>query len=354
MKTIKSPLQFLRDRRPESFSDSRVVREPRLNRSHLDFHLSEITSRNQENDFAEFARKLCEFEIAPNLRPQTGPVGGGDSKVDSETIPVAAELRLFCHQAHAPSHSEKYAFAISAKQKWTDKVRSDVTKIASLGRSFDRIYFITNQAARDKTRANIEDELSEKHQIPVTILDKTWILDRVFTNRHEKLAIDILRMGSGLEEVWDIGPSDFQRDRYMKDLELSISTAMAEDQITFRTVNECLDVAILARENEIPRHKVEGLFCRAIRVADKYGTTTHKIRATYQFAWTTFFWYGDLKSFVELFEEAEKLILKQRDIVTVELLVNLLSLLRSAEKMTTSTELDLQSKVNNTKCCCPS
>ena len=41
-----------------------------------------------------FARGLAERLICPNLLPHTGPTGGGDSKVDSETVPVADTLTL--------------------------------------------------------------------------------------------------------------------------------------------------------------------------------------------------------------------------------------------------------------------
>ena len=89
-----SPRQFLKARRPEKFSDS--VREdvPALDRSILEYHLETLTNRNQETDFERFARRITEREICPNLLPHTGPTGGGDSKVDTETYPVADALSL--------------------------------------------------------------------------------------------------------------------------------------------------------------------------------------------------------------------------------------------------------------------
>lgn len=89
-----SPRSFLRARRPERFSDSVVNDVPVLDRSLLEYHLETITNRSDESDFQEFARHLAEREICPNLLPQTGPTGGGDSKVDSETYPVADSLSL--------------------------------------------------------------------------------------------------------------------------------------------------------------------------------------------------------------------------------------------------------------------
>jgi hypothetical protein len=68
-----SPKEFLKNRRPERFSDSisQVVTE--LDRSLLEYHLDSLTSRGQETNFERFAKRLAEYEICPNLLPQTGP-----------------------------------------------------------------------------------------------------------------------------------------------------------------------------------------------------------------------------------------------------------------------------------------
>src|SRR4051794_18213074 len=87
-----SPRNFLRARRPEKFSDSVISQRGRLDRAFLEYHLDTLTNRSEETLFETFARRLAEREIAPNLLPHTGPTGGGDSKVDSETYPVADEL----------------------------------------------------------------------------------------------------------------------------------------------------------------------------------------------------------------------------------------------------------------------
>jgi hypothetical protein len=45
-------------------------------------------------EFEHFCRRLAEKELCPNLLPHTGPTGGGDSKVDAETYPVAEQVSL--------------------------------------------------------------------------------------------------------------------------------------------------------------------------------------------------------------------------------------------------------------------
>ena len=89
-----SPKQFLKTRRPEQFSDSKLIKEPRINSTLLDYYLETLSSRSQEVEFERFAIRLCKASITPNLMPNTGPTGGGDGKIDSETYPVSEETVL--------------------------------------------------------------------------------------------------------------------------------------------------------------------------------------------------------------------------------------------------------------------
>ena len=119
---LHSPRAFLESRRPERFSDSTFTDERTLDRQLLDYRLETLTSRGQETDFERFARRLAEREVCPNLLPQTGPTGGGDSKVDSETFPVAESLALaWLVGLNAGAAHERWAFAFSAKKARTAK-----------------------------------------------------------------------------------------------------------------------------------------------------------------------------------------------------------------------------------------
>src|SRR5205823_5365465 len=95
-----SPRQFLKSRRPERFSDSVVQESSVLDRSFLEYHLETLTSRSEELLFESFARELAMRAVCPNLLPHTGPTGGGDSKADSETYPVAEQLALGWYIGH--------------------------------------------------------------------------------------------------------------------------------------------------------------------------------------------------------------------------------------------------------------
>jgi hypothetical protein len=169
-----SPRELLRARRPEQFSDSVIIEESQLDRATLDHHLETLTNRNQETELERFARALAEREICPNLLPQTGRRGGGDSKVDSETYPVADSLSLAWYVGiGAEASSARWAFAFSAKKKWRDKINSDIPKLVGTDRKYEKAFFISSQYVPDKARAEVEDDLREKHGLDVRILDRS-------------------------------------------------------------------------------------------------------------------------------------------------------------------------------------
>lgn len=174
-----SPREFLKARRPEKFSDSVTAEMPVLDRSLLEYHLETLTSRSEETVFENFARRLAQCEICPNLLPHTGPTGGGDSKVDSETYPVADALSLtwFTGIGREAAH-ERWAFAFSAMKEWRPKLQSDMAKIAATGRGYRKAFFISNQFIADRVRAEVEGELTKKHGLDVRVFDRTWICPR--------------------------------------------------------------------------------------------------------------------------------------------------------------------------------
>jgi hypothetical protein len=75
-----SPRDFLKARRPERFSDSVRKEIGKLDRSVLEYQLATLNKRNLELAFEDFAKKLCEKVICPNLLEQTGPVAGDQTK----------------------------------------------------------------------------------------------------------------------------------------------------------------------------------------------------------------------------------------------------------------------------------
>ncbi len=81
------------------------------------------------------------------------------------------------------------------------------------------MYFITNQYVKDKDRADTEDALRKKYRFDVHILDRSWLREKVFTNKREQLAIDILELQRPLAPRVTKGPHDTRRENELQELE---------------------------------------------------------------------------------------------------------------------------------------
>ncbi len=77
-----------------------------MDKTLLEYKLETLTSRSEEKQFEHFARKLAERLICPNLIPQTGPTGGGDSKVDTETYPVDEAISERWYEGNTAARQE--------------------------------------------------------------------------------------------------------------------------------------------------------------------------------------------------------------------------------------------------------
>ncbi len=352
--TAFRPSDFMRARRPYLFSDTQIVAEPQLDRNFLEYHLETLTKRSQEKDFEHFCRRLAEKELCPNLLPQTGPTGGGDSKVDSETYPVSDAVSLRWYEGIGrEAASERWAIAISAKQQWRSKARSDVKGIVETQRGYTLIYFISSQYIKDKDRAKIEDELLEKYSIYVRVLDRTWILDKVFQNKREYLAIETLKICSPFNQSLKKGPLDTARESELSELEEQIKDPNRYQGIKYQLVEDCIEAAKLSRELELPRVEVDGRFARAERIAEQHGTRQQKLQCVYHKALTAFWWHDDLFAFSQIYDDVESLAISTIQISDIELLANLWQLLwatvQSSHLNTSNAKLDTRTKILRTE-----
>lgn len=331
MKNAKSkefkPSDFMRIRRPDEFSDSQVIEEPLLTKSFLEYHLESITNRKQEYLFENFCFELCQKEICPNLVPQSGPIGGGDSKRDTENYPVSKETKNYWYFSPEGADNEKWAFAFSAMKKWKTKVRDDVRKIANLDRKFDLIYFISNQNISDKNRAEIESELEKTHGIEIRILDRNWIIKKVFENERQSLAIKELNIDIPYQSKRSIGAKDVIRQKDLNELKKKIGDPSNYKNRKFVLVEDFIHAAKLARSLELPRNETEGYLDQAIRISKQVSIPNQIIRVLYAKAWTIYYWYDDPKTAYEIYQELEKYALKSRLSYELELLGNILIIL---------------------------
>lgn len=328
MKPMKiSPSAFMRKLRPEHYSDTELRTQYELDRGLLEYHLDTITSRNQTQDFEIFCRKLCERVICPNLRPQTGPEGGGDSKADSETFPIADEISHLTYIGEPNAGSERWAFAFSAKKRWAEKVRSDVEGLISTDRGYDRIICVTSQFARAKQRAALEDSLQKQYGIPITIHDRSWIVTEVIEHDRKDLALNYLHVGCEVRTTHRLGPTDYSRSNQLEEIEKALSNPSAFEGMETQRVTEALVAAKLSRGLERPRTETDGRFARAVRLADQDGTHRQKLEARYETIWTGFWWYDDVVQLNASYDQFEAMLCNDEHVKNVEFLANLAQLL---------------------------
>ena len=263
--------------------------------------------------------------------PKQVPPAEGIVKVDSETYPVADNIALGWHTGIGrEAASERWGFAFSAKKKWRDKVTADIAKVVETARGYAKAFYVSNQFIPDKKRAEVEDKLSKKYGIDVRILDRTWILDKVFTNGHEDLAIQDLQLGTSMRKDVRKGPLDTQREAHLKLVEERIQEELRSEHPGIQLAEDSIESADLARQLERSRVEVEGLYQRAEQLVSRYGTDHQRLKCAYQHAWTVYWWYEDFERFSELYEIAEQRGKDSKNAYDLELLTNLWSILHSA------------------------
>ncbi|QQM32358.1 hypothetical protein JET14_09585 [Martelella lutilitoris] len=341
MNRLPTPSELMRSKRPYLYSDSECTDAYRLSETELSHHLETLTARNQHKDFEVFCRKLSERELCPNLRPQTGPEGGGDGKVDTETYPVDEQISERWYVGDGKSGAERWGFAFSTKKVWSEKVRSDVKGIVDTERDYGRIIFITSRPTRQRDRLRIQDELKEQYGISVTILDREWIIDRVFSHSHKDLVHEHLKAGEYQPDRIKLGPRDFKRQQTLDELEARLVKQGSTVQEQTQAVTDTFEAARLSRELEKPRFETEGRFSRAITYAKKYGMTYQHLRAVYEYAWTAFWWFDDVEIMNQQYEEVEKIAFASEHAVHIAKVCNLHQILagRVSKGYETSEEL---------------
>ena len=86
-----SPNSYYREVHPEFFSDTVVHYETPLTSELFDYKMSILSTKKMQSDFESFIVAVAKRLITPNIKPQSGPDGGGDGKVDAETYEVSDE-----------------------------------------------------------------------------------------------------------------------------------------------------------------------------------------------------------------------------------------------------------------------
>lgn len=306
-----------------------------MTRDAFEYRLHTITSRSEEAQFQRFVHAILEVEICPNLVPQTGPTGGGDSKVDAETYAVSDSIseRWWSGTAREAA-AEQWAFAISAMKDWRKKARSDIDNVIASERDYKRIYFVTNQFVKDKDRAKLEKELSARAlNTPVRILDRTWILQAVFDHSHWPIAERELGLSSlDVKAPKGTGPLDSARTRQLAEVEREIADPARFANSPLQLAQAWLTSALLARGLGRSRDEIDQRFDRSIEAARRSGNSRCERRMIYQKSWTAYWWFDDFTAVIGGYAAIEALLDEETNSWDLEQLTNLYTLLYSAER----------------------
>lgn len=326
-----SPNDIYRKIRPEYFSDSKKVFEVELTKEILSHELENVSVNQKQDQFQVLCRKLAEKFVCPNLIPEVGPSGGGDGKVDTESHAVS---KLISDKWYIPEHGwtndNKWAFAISSKEDWRGKLRSDIKSIKSTERDYTLIHFMTNRKISSKKKKEVEDKFSEEFEVEIRIFDGQWIIDRVIDNNLEELVVNSLNMSEVYKKVKiSEGARDIQRKELMKELEEDIEKPNRYFEVDYQLVEDCLQSAILSRELEDSREVIEGKFLRTLRFANKLKNINQLCRIYYQYAWTSIFWFNDFDVFEENFLKVKQLAHEDINTNTIKLYHTLHTVLKN-------------------------
>lgn len=344
-----SPKDFLKRRRPEKFSDSSIRETGSLDRVVLEHFLSTLNIRNQELQFEDFAKKICEKIICPNLLEQTGPVAGGDGKTDTQTFPVSEQSKLLWFEGvNETSNKERWAFAVSTRKDWKKKCNEDVLKIKETERGYSKIFCVTNQSAKSNIRSVVEDTLKTQTGIDVRVLDINWLLDQIYKNHFEQLAIETLSIPTQYRREVIFGENDYKKQKRYDEIVQFIRDNVNPSEILFDQVDLFLEIAELSAELEKSLIETQGLFDRAIRIAKKFGTNQQLLNAYYQYSWKSLFWMEDFNLFEENLQLAFNCVASSTNASKWEKILNLVTVHRSYIKLNNATPtIDIESIERN-------
>lgn len=324
---------YYRSLRPEKFSDTVEKYEIPLTKELFEQQMQLLSTKKMQSAFENFVIAVAKRKITPNIKPQTGPDGGGDGKVDAETYPVSDDISDKWYSSEDTAKGkELWAFAISCKKQWKPKVDSDIEKIIETNRGYSRALFFSNQFIKSSTRVKVEKELTEKYGIKVEIFDGLWCEESVFQDKCIDLALEHLGFSDEYKKhTVIVGQKDKARQERLDAIEKNILRNI--EGLDTGYVDELHETCILSRGLERPRTEIEGRFARAMRECEHHGSPQQMFLLIYDHAWTSFFWYEDVDSTYADFQKMKSYIETGCSVYRIERFTNILTNLINAAKV---------------------
>lgn len=122
--TASSFFSYYREKRPEKFSDTVETYDIPLTKELFEQQMNFLSTQKKQSAFENFIVAVAQRKITPNIKPQTGPDGGGDGKVDAETYQVSDDISdKWYSSENTAKGKELWAFAISCKKNGNQRLR---------------------------------------------------------------------------------------------------------------------------------------------------------------------------------------------------------------------------------------
>lgn len=326
----EKPSEYYRRMRPEYFSDSEVIYEVSLTEELFDVQMNLLSTKKLQSDFESFIVDVVMRLITPNIKPQTGPDGGGDGKVDAETYETSGDISdKWYSEEEGATGCEKWAFAISCKKQWKPKVESDVKKIAETNRGYTRVLFFSSQYIKSSVRFDMEKKLSGQYGVRIDIFDRLWCIQAVFRQGCLDIALSRLRFSDEYKRcARRVGVHDKRRLERLAEIEKTILRPISGLDTGY--IDELQEACVISRGLGRPRTEVEGRFRRAISECDKHGTHQQKFNIIYDHAWTSYFWFDDVETTYQDYLSLKTFLSDDCTVYRLERLTNILSVLTTA------------------------
>ena len=332
-KNVEGFFSYYRGLRPHLFSDTVTTYDVPLTKELFDLQLAKLSTDKKQSLFENFIIRLAKRLIAQNIKPQTGPDGGGDGKVDGETYEVSKDIPDKWYTADSCKGGEPWAIAISVKKTWKEKVEHDVSGIVGTGRKYSKVLFFSNQLIKGNKRLEAESELKKAYGIEVSIFDGNWCKQAVFSDGCLDIALEELNFSEEYRRSKVVvGPNDRERGERLAEVEKEILDRVVTGLDT-EYVDLLLEAALLSRGLERPRVETEGRFQRAMRECEVHGTSQQKFNIVYNHGWTSFFWFKDVDATYKDYLLLKEYVAELCNVFRVEKLTNLLTNLENVSRI---------------------
>ena len=180
---------------------------------------------------------------------------------------------------------------------------------------------MSNQYIPDKKRAQAEDGMRNLHGLDIRILDRSWILDKVFSSpRNINMTISVFGFSDSFRDELKTGVQDLKRKQEFEENEQKLFSPQTKKSEAVALAQRNV---ILARELEYPLHQILGLIDRSIRLSAENGSIVEHANAVCDAAWTVYWWYEDNDTYYRFYKDYEKIVVESQN---VHLFINLVTL----------------------------